>query len=79
MVPVDDIQTQSVIDLAVHFGAKILIVAGHTGCGGVKLALEPPTNTTASAWVQPIRDMYEANKAEIDGIAFHGYTDRSNH
>lgn len=67
LVPLDNTNTQAVIDLAVQFGARTLIVAGHTGCGGVKYALNPHSNTTTSAWVQPIREVYETNKVELDG------------
>jgi carbonic anhydrase len=62
LIKANDTNTHSPIDLAIHFGATTLIVAGHTGSGGVKLALKSPENDTVSEWIQPIRDVYAANK-----------------
>lgn len=48
---------------------KHVIVCGHTGCGGVMAALGQKKHGLVDAWLQNIRDVRAAHKAELAAIA----------
>ena len=73
VVPHDDLNSLSVLQYAVDvLRVSHVIVCGHYGCGGVEAAMSPPTGRMFDAWIDPIRRVLEAHKAEIDGLPDHG-------
>jgi carbonic anhydrase len=66
----DDINILSVIDYAVtHLKVKHIIVCGHYGCGGVKAAMTDKSFGILDKWLLNIKNVYDANRAEIDALA----------
>lgn len=64
-----DINSQSVIQYAVEvLKVEHVIICGHYGCGGVKAALENNKLGLIDNWLGNIKDVYKANKDEIDSI-----------
>ena len=57
-----DLNLLSVLEYAVEvLGVAHIIVCGHYGCGGVKAALEGCRHGIVDHWLQPIRDIADAN------------------
>ncbi|KAJ2808937.1 hypothetical protein H4R20_000531 [Coemansia guatemalensis] len=68
-IPSEDLSALSVIEYAVkHLKVEHIIVAGHTGCGGVKAAISNGSVGILDHWLRPIKDLYIANKAEIEAL-----------
>lgn len=70
-VKLSDASTQAAIEFAVNgLGVEDIIVCGHYGCGGVLKALEMhgAAADKIDEWVQPIRNLYETNAAELDAL-----------
>lgn len=65
-----DLNVQSVIEYAVaHLQVKHVVVCGHTGCGGVKAAMQQADLGLLNGWLREIRDVYRLHKVELDAIA----------
>ncbi|KAJ1789035.1 hypothetical protein LPJ59_005422 [Coemansia sp. RSA 2399] len=68
-IPSEDLNALSVIEYAVkHLKVEHVIVAGHTGCGGVKAAMSTDSVGILNHWLRPIKDLYLANEAEINAL-----------
>ncbi|KAJ2612394.1 hypothetical protein H4S08_002713 [Coemansia sp. RSA 1365] len=68
-IPSEDLSALSVIEFAVkHLKVEHIIVAGHTGCGGVKAAISNGSVGILDHWLRPIKDLYTANQAELDAL-----------
>lgn len=65
-----DIDMLSVVQYAVEaLNIKHVMVCGHYNCGGVKGAMAKRGTGPISLWLQPLRELYEMNRQEIDSIA----------
>jgi carbonic anhydrase len=56
-----------------HFAVEVLkvhhiIVCGHYGCGGVRMAMTPQRVGVLNNWLRHIKDIYYANKDNLEGI-----------
>ncbi|KAJ1748695.1 60S ribosomal protein L19B [Coemansia sp. RSA 990] len=68
-IPSEDLSALSVIEYAVkHLKVEHVVVAGHTGCGGVKAAMSNGSVGILDHWLRPIKDIYQANQSEIDAL-----------
>jgi len=69
LFPHTDFNCLSVLEFAVDI-LKIehIIVCGHYGCGGVKAAMEDHQLGLVDNWLRNIRDVYAANKQELEAI-----------
>ncbi|KAI9502374.1 hypothetical protein GGI25_004768 [Coemansia spiralis] len=68
-VPSEDINLLCVIEYAVkHLKVEHVVVAGHTSCGGVKAAMSTDSVGILDHWLRPIKDLYQANEAEINAL-----------
>ncbi|KAJ1726370.1 hypothetical protein LPJ61_005235 [Coemansia biformis] len=68
-IPSEDVNVNSVINYAVkHLKVGHVVVAGHTGCGGIKAALSNDSAGLLDHWLQPIKDLYVVNKREIEAL-----------
>ncbi|QOK53317.1 carbonic anhydrase [Brucella suis bv. 2] len=64
-----DLNLLSVLEFAVGvLEIKHIIVCGHYGCGGVRAAMDGYGHGIIDNWLQPIRDIAQANQAELDTI-----------
>jgi carbonic anhydrase len=64
-----DMNLLSVVEFAVEtLEVKHIIVCGHYGCGGVRSALDGHRHGIVDHWLQPIRDVAEANEQELTVI-----------
>ena len=61
-----DLNLLSVLEYAVEvLAVEHIIVCGHYGCGGVKAAMEGCRHGIVDHWLQPIRDIADANTAAL--------------
>ncbi|KAJ1963153.1 hypothetical protein GGI12_002229 [Dipsacomyces acuminosporus] len=68
-IPSEDLNSLSVIEYAVkHLKVQHVVVAGHTDCGGIKAAMSNKSVGILDHWLRPIKDIYTANKKEIDEL-----------
>jgi len=65
----NDINMLSVLDYAVNvLKVSHVIVAGHTGCGGIAAAMTDKQFGIIDIWLRNIKEVYLSHKAEIDTI-----------
>jgi carbonic anhydrase len=70
MVVHNDLNMLSVLQYAVDvLKVDHIIVCGHYGCGGVKAALTKSNFGLINKWLQNIKEVYHANKNEVDSIS----------
>jgi len=69
MVVHTDINLLSVLEYAVEvLKVKHIIVCGHYGCGGVKVAMGNQSLGIINKWLRNIKDVYRIHRDEIDKI-----------
>jgi len=69
LTPPQDANYLSVLQFAVQaLGVQHILVVGHYGCGGVLAAMEDPRHGLIDHWIAPIREVYQAHRAELDGL-----------
>ncbi|MBU0725884.1 MAG: carbonate dehydratase [Alphaproteobacteria bacterium] len=65
-----DLNCLAVLQFAIDvLKVKHVIVCGHYGCGGVRAALNNERHGLIDYWLHPVRDLSEANRAELDSIS----------
>jgi len=70
VVPVTDLNAMAVIEYAVNgLHIKHIIVCGHYHCGGVRAALEGHQAGAVALWLQPLRNLADEHREELDAIA----------
>jgi carbonic anhydrase len=70
VVPVTDLNAMAVIEYAVSsLGVRHIIVCGHYRCGGVRAALEGHQAGAVALWLQPLRNLAEEHRDELDALA----------
>jgi len=69
VVPVTDLNALAVVEYAVNsLGVRHIIVCGHYRCGGVKAALEGHQAGAVALWLQPLRNLADEHRAELDAL-----------
>ena len=64
-----DLNLLSVLEYAVDaLKVKHVIVCGHYGCGGVRAAVDGLKHGIIDHWLQPVRDVEDANRAFLQSI-----------
>ncbi|ORX62648.1 carbonic anhydrase [Hesseltinella vesiculosa] len=64
-----DMNCLSVIQFAVEsLKVEHIIVCGHMRCGGISAALSNKTYGFIDSWLRMIKDVYQANEKEFEGI-----------
>lgn len=64
-----DLTFQAVLQFAVEaLRVRHVIVCGHTGCGGVRAALEGTGLERVEEWIRPVREVAERHRAELDAV-----------
>lgn len=64
-----DMNCLSVLQYAVDFlKIKHVIVTGHYGCGGIKVAMETKTHGLVDNWLRHVRDTYRRYQEQLDKI-----------
>lgn len=61
-----DLNSLSVLQFAIEvLKVKHVIVCGHHGCGGIRAATDGARHGLIDYWLQPIRDLAEASRADL--------------
>jgi len=69
LAPPQDANYLSVLQFAVEvLKVKHILVVGHYGCGGVSAAVDGKRRGLVDHWLQPIRDVFDAHRGELDAI-----------
>ncbi|CAI5714600.1 unnamed protein product [Peronospora destructor] len=69
LVVTNDINVLSVVQYAVEsLKVNDIIVCGHYGCGGVKVAMENNHVGILDTWLRTIRDVHRNHKDELDAL-----------
>ena len=69
LAPPQDANYLSVLQFAVEvIKVKHIMVVGHYGCGGVKAAVDGLRLGLVDHWLHPIREVYEAHRADLDAL-----------
>ncbi len=64
-----DMNCLSVLQYAVEvLKVKHIIVCGHYGCGGVKVAMENKAHGLIDNWLRNIKDIYQRHREQLDAI-----------
>ncbi len=65
-----DLNLLSVLEFAVEsLDIQDIIVCGHYGCGGVRAAMDGHRHGIIDHWLQPIRDVADANSSELNAMS----------
>ncbi|MDP1617097.1 carbonic anhydrase [Phenylobacterium sp.] len=77
LAPPQDANYLSVLQFAVDvLKVKHIMVVGHYGCGGVVAAIDGQRRGLVDHWLHPIREVYTANRTELDAMDEHARHDR---
>ncbi|MFA7263965.1 MAG: carbonic anhydrase [Caulobacter sp.] len=69
LAPPQDANYLSVLQFAVDvIRVKHVMVVGHYGCGGVRAAVDGVRRGLVDHWLHPIREVYAANRAELETL-----------
>ena len=69
LAPPQDANYLSVLQFAVDvIKVKHVMVVGHYGCGGVRAAVDGVRRGLVDHWLHPIREVYAANRAELEAM-----------
>jgi carbonic anhydrase len=69
LAPPQDANYLSVLQFAVDvIKVKHVLVVGHYGCGGIQAAVDGQRRGLVDHWLHPIREVYTANRAELEAI-----------
>ncbi|HUO86202.1 MAG TPA: carbonic anhydrase, partial [Thermoanaerobaculia bacterium] len=69
LVREDDDNAMAVLEVAIDLlRVPHVIVCGHTGCGGVEVALGPPVGPPLEDWVAPVRAAADHHAAELAAL-----------
>ncbi|MFG0251485.1 MAG: carbonic anhydrase [Phycisphaerales bacterium JB038] len=70
LAPTDDASFRAVLQYAVA-ALKVphIVVCGHSNCGGLTAVVEAAASGDVERWLRPARELYEANRPELDSIA----------
>ena len=70
LAPPQDANYLSVLQFAVEvLKVRHILVVGHYGCGGVSAAVDGKRRGLVDHWLHPIREVFEAHRAELKAIA----------
>lgn len=70
LAPPQDANYLSVLQFAVEvLKVRHILVVGHYGCGGVSAAVDSRRRGLVDHWLHPIREAFEAHRAELEAIA----------
>ena len=65
-----DLNLLSVLEFAVGtLGVEHIILCGHYGCGGIRAALDGHCHGVIDHWLQPVRDVAEAEAHQLERFA----------
>src|SRR5690606_27327387 len=68
-VSLTDMNLLAVLEYAVEsLDVQHIVVAGHYCCGGVEAAYKGTATGIVENWVNPIRELYQKNRQEIDSL-----------
>ncbi|MDB5592331.1 carbonate dehydratase [Enterovirga sp.] len=69
LAPPQDANYLSVLQFAVDvLKVKHIMVVGHYGCGGVQAAVDGQRRGLVDHWLHPIREVYQAHRAELEAM-----------
>ena len=69
LAPPQDANYLSVLQFAVDvLKVKHILVVGHYGCGGIQAAVDGKRRGLVDHWLHPIREIADANRAELDAL-----------